>query len=66
MANQQFQITENKKDISRLKLAVYGDNNGSRGLVRKVDGMEVKLKALLWICSVILVTMIGVIAEKFF
>ena len=64
MASQQFQIQENAKDISQMKLVLYGDGNGNKGLIRKFDGQEAKMNVLIWLSSAILLAIIYALADK--
>ncbi len=32
--------------IEKLERSIYGDGNGEKGLIRRVDGMEIFLKSI--------------------
>ncbi|NIR51767.1 hypothetical protein GWO43_24640 [candidate division KSB1 bacterium] len=56
----EFKTTENEKDIHGLKGAVYGDSNGRRGVVRRLDGVEDKINLMLKLGWAMLLMMIGI------
>lgn len=35
-----------ESDVVKLKRVVYGDGNGNKGLVRKLDAVEIGLRSL--------------------
>ena len=58
-----FQGRENTKDIHGLKLAVYGDNNGNRGIIRRVDDIEHQTKFIKKQNWVIIAMLLGLYVE---
>ena len=48
-------VAENTKDIGGLKQAVYGDNNGRPGLIRRNDRIDFRLNILVKLCWAIVV-----------
>ncbi|MCH9008354.1 hypothetical protein IIA29_10170 [candidate division KSB1 bacterium] len=59
-------VLENGKKISGLKMAVYGDNNGKRGLIRRVDGVERNIAMVLKQNWLIIVALVGKILQEVF
>lgn len=56
-----------REQLHELKLIVSGDNNGRKGLVRRVDGIERDLgfiKRLLWVIFGLLLTNLGTVLLK--
>ena len=58
-----FQVRENTSDIHGLKLAVYGDNNGNRGIIRRVDDIEHQTKFIKKQNWVIIAMLLGLYVE---
>lgn len=59
-------VDENGKDIFGLKQAIFGDNNGKRGLIRHVDGVERNIAMVLKQNWLILAALVGKIVQEVF
>lgn len=46
-------IEELHTDITRLKLKVDGDGNGNKGLIRRMDAVDLKLNAIITLLLIV-------------
>jgi len=58
-----FQTQKNNEDIAELELSVYGDGNGNKGLIRRVDALEHEVKFIQKQNWAIIAMLLGLYAE---
>jgi len=58
-----FHTQKNTEDIAELELAVYGDGNGNKGLIRRVDALEREVRFIQKQNWVIMAMLLGLYAE---